>query len=104
MSADTLLDGITFASGASAYTIKLRDAAFYGAGVTNNSGIIQNFLCSASPAFYGSATAGDLTAYAVKQDMVFFDDESSSASAIFTIESHLLFLSSTTRPRETVPS
>jgi autotransporter-associated beta strand protein len=64
---------IIFAEGASAYTITLspgRDyntsLQFYGAGITNNSGVVQNFVAKRSSttnsgriSFYGAASAGE---------------------------------------------
>jgi autotransporter-associated beta strand protein len=63
---------IVFAEGASAYTITLSPGLhyntslqFYGAGITNNSGVVQNFVAARSSttnsgriSFYGSASAG----------------------------------------------
>jgi autotransporter-associated beta strand protein len=65
--------GIVFAEGASAYTITLSPGLhyntslqFYGAGITNNSGVVQNFVAARSSttnsgriSFYGSASAGE---------------------------------------------
>jgi len=76
LSDDTDVDGIVFDAGASAFTITV-DAAglpatpfqIFGVGITNNSGIMQNFVpactnCGSIPiAFFNSATAGSLTAF-----------------------------------------
>ena len=64
---------IAFAQGASAYTITLSPGLhynttlqFFGAGTTNNSGVVQNFVAARSSttnsgriSFYGSASAGE---------------------------------------------
>ena len=57
---DIILGGITFASGAGAYTLTLTYGAddqffpfieFHGAGITNNSGVVQNII-AASFSYY----------------------------------------------------
>jgi len=64
---------IVFTEGASAYTITLSPGLhynttlqFYGAGITNNSGVVQNFVAARSSttnsgriSFYESASAGE---------------------------------------------
>jgi autotransporter-associated beta strand protein len=75
--ADTYLDGIVFASGASAYTITITPSTdviypslivFYGGGITNNSGVVQNLVAANSGTTYkaagriyfvGASSAGD---------------------------------------------
>ena len=74
--ADTYIGGIIFASGASAYTITITPSldvifpsliAFYGTGITNSSGSMQNFVtansgttkASARIYFQGAASAGN---------------------------------------------
>ncbi len=69
------LDGITFSPGASAFTIPVQFAdislSFYGAGITNNSGIVQNFYADGASDgaglfyFYNSATAGTMTSFTI---------------------------------------
>src|SRR5437870_4986948 len=68
-----VVSGIVFAEGASAYTVTLSPGLhyntslqFYGAGITNNSGVVQNFVAARSSttnsgriSFYGSASAGE---------------------------------------------
>jgi autotransporter-associated beta strand protein len=71
ISANTTVAGITFNSGASAFTITVegnQDLFFQGAGITNNSGITQNFVAAnvaglAGDIFFESAssTAGSMT-------------------------------------------
>jgi autotransporter-associated beta strand protein len=55
-----ILDSIVFNPGASAFTIS-GGGGLSGAGIVNNSGVVQNFVLrhSASIYFYGSASAGD---------------------------------------------
>jgi len=71
ISADTTVAGITFNSGASAFTITVegnKDLFFQGTGITNNSGVTQNFIAAnvgglAGDIFFESAssTAGSMT-------------------------------------------
>ena len=72
-SAPTEVNGIVFDAGASAFTITarpfLKELDITGVGITNNSGIPQNFVANgdgnslASLVFKNSATAGSLTAF-----------------------------------------
>ena len=72
-SSPTEVNGIVFNAGASPFTITarpfLKELDITGAGITNNSGIPQNFVAngdgnsSASIVFKNSATAGSLTAF-----------------------------------------
>jgi autotransporter-associated beta strand protein len=74
--ADTYVDGIVFASGASAYTITITPSTdviypsliiFYGEGITNDSGRVQNLVAANSGTtkasgriyFQGASSAGD---------------------------------------------
>jgi hypothetical protein len=69
----TQVNGIVFNSGASAFTIITASPTFFltisGVGITNNSGITQNFVTAVDGAgqgliqFTNSATAGSLTAF-----------------------------------------
>jgi autotransporter-associated beta strand protein len=74
ISATTIVDGITFAPGASAFTITSSPSFFpiltlSGAGITNNSGRIQDFVTPAASqdfaqiVFSNSATAGSSTSF-----------------------------------------
>src|SRR6266496_3289472 len=66
---DTEVNGVVFNPGASAFTIASEPTLaptviISGVGVTNNSGIVQNFVINAGSAqmfFSNSATAGSLT-------------------------------------------
>ena len=64
--------GINFVAGASAFTITIiaqRSFTFIGGGITNDSGVIQNFVTEVVPsevgsvAFTGNATAGNMVAF-----------------------------------------
>jgi len=64
--------GISFVAGASAFTITIiaqRSFTFIGGGITNDSGVIQNFVTEVVPsevgsvAFTGNATAGNMVAF-----------------------------------------
>jgi autotransporter-associated beta strand protein len=68
--ADVQVSGIIFNSGASAFTItSAATLTISGAGITNNSGIIQNFIIPASSTtginLTNSATAGSQTAFTI---------------------------------------
>ena len=72
LSLSTEVNGIVFNAGASAFTISVSSTTLpqwtiSGAGITNNSGITQNFATAEPPhatiAFTNSATAGSLTAF-----------------------------------------
>ncbi|PYK09548.1 MAG: hypothetical protein DME65_11740 [Verrucomicrobia bacterium] len=68
LSADTEVDGIVFGAGASAFTITASPRfalTISGVGITNNSGIPQNFVTGdfGTIAFTNSATAGNLTMF-----------------------------------------
>jgi T5SS/PEP-CTERM-associated repeat protein/autotransporter-associated beta strand protein len=65
LSANVTLDQALFDSTADAFTItaNLGGFDFRGAGVTNNSGVTQNFSTSNVIQFHNSSTAGNLTTY-----------------------------------------
>jgi autotransporter-associated beta strand protein len=72
ISASTEVNGIVFNPGASAFTVSVSSTTLpqftiSGVGITNNSGITQNFATAEPPhatiAFTNSATAGSLTTY-----------------------------------------
>src|SRR3989442_10469749 len=74
LSADTEVNGIVFNAGASAFTITASSTfglIISGVGITNNSGIVQNFVTLLDQnlgnnfviQFRNSATAGSLTAF-----------------------------------------
>jgi autotransporter-associated beta strand protein len=84
---------IIFQPGASAFTITSeRMLHIYGTGVTNNSGMMQNFVApgqGTSIHFHNSATAGENTVFtqasgsSVAQTKIAFHDTSSAGSATF---------------------
>lgn len=96
LSAAVELSEIIFAPGASAFTINFmrgRTMNLYGAGITNNSGIPQNFVLTlfrgvpAQMVFHNSATAGDGVVYTVQSPypipgMLFLDDSSAGTSRL----------------------
>lgn len=104
VSADTEVNGIVFASGASAFTISPNPVATLtvsGTGIANNSGTIQNFVTTpdadfnhATILFTNNATAGDLTTFTNKAaagvftygGQTVFDDNSVAGSATFITE------------------
>ena len=95
------LDGIHFVAGADAFTIANYSASmfFEGVGVTNDSGVTQNFTTTGASGesryyFDGTSTAGTLTAYTMQggspgnsgyYGIVYFNDQSSAASGTFTL-------------------
>jgi autotransporter-associated beta strand protein len=80
LSADTEVNGIMFDAGASAFTITaspLFTFVINGVGITNSSGITQNFVAAADNTgnrgqifFTNSATAGTLTTFTIDGDQV----------------------------------
>ena len=92
------LGAVTISAGAPAFTVTLNGPAaatqisFEGAGVVNNSGILQNFVATGSagnPAgftFNNSASAGTQTRYTLNADSrVLFTDTSSGGTAAFVV-------------------
>jgi len=71
---DVQLDSAVFNPNASAYTINVNgnDLSFYGAGVTNNSPTLQNFVV---PAIFGSGGSG----------IDFFNTSSAGSKTVYTI-------------------
>jgi autotransporter-associated beta strand protein len=74
LSANTAVEGVVFDAGASAFTIATtpgRSLTISGSGITNNSGVMQNFVTAADNStnrtqdilFTNSATAGNLTLF-----------------------------------------
>ena len=89
VSANTEVDGIVFNAGASAFTITASPTftlTISGVGITNNSGIAQNFVSDAfeSITFNNSATAGSLTAFTNPGGSMWFYDTSTAANATIT--------------------
>ncbi len=108
----TYLDGIVFATGASAFTIRENDStlSISGAGITNNSGITQNFVNTGGSnlRFAGSATAGSLTAYnnqytaGAGNSSLYFSDNATAGSATITNTSVITFQGSSTAANATI--
>jgi hypothetical protein len=101
ISLNTEVNGIVFNAGASAFTITASPAftlTISGVGITNNSGIMQNFVVSTNfasiglIAFTNSATAGSLTAFTnngsafidAPGGFVLFNDTSTAGNGTFT--------------------
>jgi hypothetical protein len=84
---DIEVNGIVFKPGASAFTIstELPNLIISGVGITNNSGIVQNFAPSgpAQITFLNGATAGSLTAF-TNGGSITFGDTSTAGNATFT--------------------
>jgi autotransporter-associated beta strand protein len=95
LSAQTEVNGITFNSGASAFTITVpaNNSGFglniSGVGVTNNSGTTQKFV-AAYPGFvqfFNSATAGSSTSYELDEPATMhFYNASNAGSGTFTLK------------------
>ena len=98
------LDGIIFNPGASAFTIPVQFAdislTFNGSGITNNSGIVQNFYADGASDgagyfyFHNSATAGTMTSFTIvggsqsslgSIGFAYFYDTSTAGNASFTL-------------------
>ena len=103
ISANTTVDGITFAPGATSFTITASPALeliFNGVGIMNNSGTTQNFVAAPSGfgtnalriVFNNSATAGSGTFFTTNggthlqpgPGFINFDDTSSAGGGTFT--------------------
>jgi autotransporter-associated beta strand protein len=102
ISANTIVDGITFAPGASSFTITASSGlvlTLSGVGITNDSGITQNFVAAAGGGgnairllFKNSATAGSGTFFTMNggatiggsPGWTLFDDSSSASHGTFT--------------------
>jgi autotransporter-associated beta strand protein len=85
LSADTEVNGIIFDSGASPFEIVNGSAITFtisGTGVTNSSGIIQNFFISGHMAFTNASSAGDFTSFD-NLATITFSNSASAGSATF---------------------
>src|SRR3954453_4952899 len=102
----TILDGIVFSPGASMFTISAlvesipanpQGIVFTGLGITNNSGVTQNFVAAdfARILFQNHATAGKGTVFTVAGDLVSggdqhgfitFTDDATADNASFIVE------------------
>src|SRR5436189_144879 len=100
---DTEVNGIVFKPGASAFTIATNpqvtpELTISGVGVTNNSGIVQNFVVNQGAAqilFANSATAGSLTAF-TNTGTITFSGTSTAGNATFTNNSFVNFTNTST--------
>lgn len=85
LSANVTLDALVFNSGASAFTINTNSVQmfFEGGGVTNNSGVTQNFTTGNGIEFDNSASAGSMVVYTNSGagSFTLFKDSSSGGNA-----------------------
>jgi len=98
---DMELNGIVFNPGASSFTIATNPTAhptitISGVGITNDSGIVQNFVLNplTQMEFLNSATAGSLTAFTGGQ--ISFGATSTAGNATFTNNIFITFANDTT--------
>lgn len=103
LSATTDLDSIIFENTASVYSFMVNPPAtaltFYGAGVMNNSGLVQNISASEGVIFRNNASAGEMLNYVstgVFPNSIIFYDSSSAASASFNLSGSTFAMASTT--------
>jgi autotransporter-associated beta strand protein len=109
------LDSAVFSNGAPPYTITLDVSAIIlnGAGIVNNSGLMQSFVMplegrlDESLFFYNSATAGDMTNYSTVGGYFSFNDTSSAGSATFeltdaSVQAHMYFFDSSSAANATI--
>ena len=97
------VNGIVFNPGASAFTIASNPAAvptitISGVGITNNSGVVQNFVVNRGAAqllFLNSATAGSLTDF-TSFGTITFGGTSTADNATFTNNAFLNFTNTST--------
>jgi autotransporter-associated beta strand protein len=104
ISQTTEVNGIVFNAGASPFTISSPFFAFTisGVGITNNSGIIQNFVSGPTAInFTGSATAGSLTVFTNTGDVT-FDDSATAGNAGFSNNAALKFGATSTADNATI--
>ncbi len=104
ISQTTEVNGIVFNAGASGFTISSPFFAFTisGVGITNNSGITQNFVSGPTALnFLGSATAGSLTLFTNTGDIT-FGDSATAGNASFTNNAALKFGATSTAGNATV--
>jgi autotransporter-associated beta strand protein len=100
----TEVNGIVFNAGASAFTISSPFFTFTisGVGITNNSGITQNFVSGPTVInFLGNATAGSLTLFTNTGDIT-FGDSATAGNASFTNNAGLKFGATSTAGNATV--
>ena len=104
ISQTTEVNGIVFNPGASAFTITSPFFSFTisGVGITNNSGIAQNFVSGPTVMnFLNNATAGSLTAFTNTGDIT-FGDSATAGNASFTNNAGLKFGATSTAGNATV--
>src|SRR5439155_25438234 len=100
---DTEVNGIVFKPGASAFTIATNpfvtpELIISGLGITNDSGIVQNFVVNPGAAqilFAFSATAGRLTAF-TNTGTITFSGTSTASNATFTSNNFVNFTNTST--------
>jgi autotransporter-associated beta strand protein len=82
------VSGIVFGAGASQFTITCpQQLTLSGAGITNNSGVAQNFVANGGFApllFTNSATAGTRTVFTNNHGSIEFHDKATAGTATFT--------------------
>jgi len=96
--ADTEVNGIVFNAGASPFTLvnQAPTVTISGKGITNNSGIVQNFTPGPGQmTFTNSATAGSLTSF-TNTGAIVFAGSSSAGNATFDNDGELTFLNIST--------
>jgi autotransporter-associated beta strand protein len=104
ISANTEVNGIVFGAGASAFTITTTPRltlTISGVGLTNNSGIAQNFVTGSAGdfgtiAFTNSATAGNLTMFTNNGGITEFLDTSSASNGTFINNGGIFFFGTST--------
>jgi autotransporter-associated beta strand protein len=104
ISQTTEVNGIVFNPGASAFTITSPFFSFTisGVGITNNSGITQNFVSGPTVInFLNNATAGSLTHFTNTGDIT-FGDSATAGNASFTNNAGLKFGATSTAGDATV--
>ena len=100
---DTEVNGIVFKPGASAFTIATNpfvtpELIISGLGITNDSGIVQNFVVNPGAAqilFANSATARSLTAF-TNTGTITFSGTSTASNATFTNNNFVNFTNTST--------
>jgi hypothetical protein len=99
LSSITQVNGIVFNSGASAFTLTGSSGKYFyigGAGITNNSGITQQFVAAGDASgnavgidFANSATAGSATSFTIMggagSGVMYFNNSSTAGSGSFTL-------------------
>jgi hypothetical protein len=103
LSATTDLDSIIFGNTASAYSFMVNPPAtaltFYGAGIVNHSGLVQNISASEGVIFRNNASAGEMLNYVstgVFPNSIIFHDFASAASASFNLSGSTFAMASAT--------